>query len=137
MSVSAAAAAKAAAILSGGQSPKTVRRFFSFLFGPLGLVVVLLLLLAYGTAQHNGQTVDACFYGPQFSEKVPGEFQSQVDAVRGRFEALDAEVAAINRQANGGTGLDAVRIKSVFYALYFGKQDWFPFCFLKREPFLL
>jgi len=122
MSDLAISAAKTASILTGEQSKKTARRIFMFVCSPLALAV-LLLLLASGTAQHNGQTVDACFYGPQFSEKVPGEFQSQVDAVRGRFEALDAEVAAIDRQANGGTGLDAVRVKSVFYALYFGSDE--------------
>lgn len=140
MSDLAISAAKTASILTGEQSKKTARRIFMFVCSPLALAVLLLFLLASETAGHNGQTVDACFYGPQFSEKVPAEFQSYVSSVQLIFTALDSAVAEVNRQANGGSGLDAARVKAAYFALFFGKDGLpasnasrFVNCFVRYE----
>ena len=86
---------------------------------PFILIIVIIMSLLSGTSQHNNAAVELCFNGGVSSSSVPVEFTAHVDDMQGCFAALDQAVSNAEAEMDGGT-LDNVRVKSIFYALYFG-----------------
>ena len=89
---------------------------------PVILLIAFLCSLAVGGAEHNNLAVGACFYGPNYSEEVPAEYQEHIADMRSAFSLLDSAVASANGQMVSGDGLDPVRVKAVFYVLCFGEE---------------
>ena len=123
MSISATAIAKAAAtVLSNEKLRKGVGWILVAVLSPLILLIAVLCSMATGEADHNNQTVAACFYGSSYSEEVPAEFRYHIEEMRTAFSLLDSAVSSVNGQMGSGNGLDPIRVKAVFYALCFGED---------------
>lgn len=96
---------------------------------PLILVVVCVLGIASGTAHHNNAAVNLTFNGGAIPASMPAEYRTYITEMRDCFAALDAALAAISRECEWEDGdgnsaeLDMIRVKSVFYALYFGDDN--------------
>ena len=121
MAVSAAAVAKAAAmLLTNEKTRKGLGWILVAIFSPVILLIALLCSLGSGGAEHNNYSVEACFYGAEFSAEVPAEFRYHIEEMRSAFSLLDSAVSSANGQMDSGNSLDPIRVKAVFYALCFG-----------------
>ncbi|MBE5055812.1 hypothetical protein INF37_07350 [Pseudoflavonifractor sp. DSM 107456] len=121
MAVSAAAVAKAAAmLLTNEKTRKGVGWILVAVFSPVILLITLLCAIGSGGAEHNNYSVEACFYGAEFSAEVPAEFRYHIEEMRSAFSLLDSAVSSANEQMDSGNSLDPIRVKAVFYALCFG-----------------
>ena len=76
-----------------------------------------------GGAEHNRTVVDLCFHGGAVPEGAPAEYQAYIQEMRDSFALLDAAMQAVEGQMEEGDGLDDIRVKAVFFALYFGTDD--------------
>ena len=92
------------------------------MLSPLILITAVLCSLASGGAEHNNATVKACFYGPNYTEKVPSEFKTHVSEMREAFSLLDSAIAATNSSEDSAGSLDPTMVKAVFFALCFGED---------------
>ena len=80
MALSAAAVAKAAAmLLTNEKTRKGVGWILVAIFSPVILLIALLCAIGSGGAEHNNYSVEACFYGGEFSSDVPAEFQYHME----------------------------------------------------------
>lgn len=123
MAISAAAVAKAAAmLLTNEKTRKGIGWILVAIFSPLILIAVVLCSMGTGTADHNNHAVKASFYGASYSDEIPVDYRAHVDDMRTAFSLLDSSVAAVNASAADGIGLDPIRVKAVFYALCFGED---------------
>ena len=122
MAVSAGMIAKAAAAaLSNERLRKGIGWGLVAVLSPVILLIAVLCSIGAGGAEHNNYTVSACFYGPNYSEVVPAEFQTHITEMRSAFSLLDSAVTEVNVSAEDG-GLDPTWVKAVFMALCFGED---------------
>jgi len=123
MALSAAAVAKAAAVLlSNEKTRKGLGWIVVAILSPLILIAVVLCSMGTGTADHNNHAVKASFYGATYSDEIPADYKVHVEDMRAAFSLLDSSVASVNASAADGSGLDPIRVKAVFYALCFGED---------------
>lgn len=140
MAVSAGLIAKAAAAaLSNERLRKGIGWGLVAVLSPVILLIAVLCSIGAGGAEHNNYTVSACFYGPNYSEVVPAEFQTHITEMRSAFSLLDSAVTEVNVSAEDG-GLDPTWVKAVFMALCFGEDapsrraaNRFVECFYRTE----
>ena len=139
MAASAIFLAKAAAIASKDKRGRTaLLSLTAAVLLPLILVVFLLLSFLDGTTTHNVSAVDLTFHGGALSAEVPGEYREYIEDMRRSFGTLDALIAGVDNLEGGE--IDGNRVKSYFYAVYFGEeqpsrraQREFLDCFLRYE----
>lgn len=131
---------KALALLSDENFQKAVGWVLVAVLSPVILLIALLCSIASGGAAHNNATVYASFYGGNYSAEVPVEFRTHIAEMQTAFSLLDSAVAVVNSQAEGGNGLDPIRVKAIFYVLCFGEDtpsrraaDRFVDCFYTTE----
>lgn len=137
MALSAAAVAKAAAtILSNDKLRKTAGWIVAAVLSPLILIIVLICSLLSGTADHNSTTVDLCFNGGVISGNVPEDYRGYIEDMRGSFTLLDGHIASINAEMETDDSLDSVRVKAIFYSLFFGQRDAAPNLRLAAQEFV-
>ena len=122
MSMSAIAARAAALLLTSEKGRKGVGFLLVAIFAPVILIAAILCSTTSGGADHNNLAVEASFYGVNFTDSVPAEFQTHITDMQTAFSLLDSAVASVNGQTESGNGLDPIRIKAVFYALCFGED---------------
>ena len=140
MAISAGLIAKAtAAALSNERLRKGIGWVLVAVLSPIILLIAVLCSIGAGGAEHNNYTVSACFYGPNYSEEVPAEFQMHITEMRSAFSLLDSAVTEVNVSAEDG-GLDPTWVKAVFTTLCFGEDapsrraaNRFVECFYRTE----
>ena len=54
---------------------------------------------------------------------MPGEYKDYITEMRSCFDSLDGAIAEVEAEMEGGDSLDSIRVKAVFYALYFGTNS--------------
>ena len=86
--------------------------------------------------------MELCFNGGELPPDTPAEYVATIEAMRSSFALLDEAIAAVNEQLEGGESLDALRVKAIFYVLYFGAEvhgdaQSFVDCFVSRVPQLV
>ena len=140
MAVPAAIAKAAAMLLTNEKTRKGMGWILVAVFSPVILLIALLCAIGSGGSEHNNYSVEACFYGGEFSTEVPAEFRYHIEEMRSAFSLLDSAVSSANEQMDSGNGLDPIRVKAVFYALCFGADapsasaaDSFVECFYTTE----
>lgn len=116
-------AVKAAiAAATGKKTWKAVGIIIAAIMTPFIFVIVMILSLLSGTSQHNNAAIDLCFNGGAAASSMPAEYAAYIEDMSGCFSALDKAVSDAEALMDGGA-LDNVRIKSVFYSLYFGADN--------------
>lgn len=121
MAVTAGMIAKAAATaLSNEKLRKGIGWGLVAVLSPVILLIAAMCSIGTGGADHNNQAVAAAFYGTSYSSEVPMAFRSHIEDMRTAFSFLDSAVASVNVRTEGGSSLDLIRVKAVFYALCFG-----------------
>ena len=101
---------------------KAVGVIIAAILTPFILVIVMILSLLSGTSQHNNAAIDLCFNGGDISASIPAEYAAHIREMSNCFAVLDEAISEAEALMDGGA-LDNVRIKSVFYSLYFGAEN--------------
>ena len=123
MAVPVAALAKlVAAALSGEDTRRKLGWIVAAICSPLILTLALICSLLSGSAEHNNSAVLLCFNGGDIPDKTPAEYVAYIEDMRRSFALLDSAIATINDMMEGSDSLDDIRVKAVFYALYFGED---------------
>ena len=140
MSMSAIAARAAALLLTSEKGRKGVGFLLIAIFAPVILIAAILCSATSGGADHNNLAVEASFYGVNFTDSVPAEFQTHITDMQSAFSFLDSAVAEANATMTDGNRLDPIQVKAIFYALCFGEAapsqraaDRFVGCFFITE----
>lgn len=116
--------AKAAAIvLTDEKTRKAVGWVLVAILSPIILLIAFLCSLGSGASGHNASAVEVCFNGATIPASVPAEYRACLETMRSSLALVDTAVSRINAQTEEGASLDAVRVKAVFYALYFGAES--------------
>ncbi len=110
-----------AAVLSDERGRKAVGWIVAAILSPVILAAAVLCSVGAGGEAHNRAAISACFYGVSFAEKIPNEFREHITDMQTAFSRLDSAIQTVNENAEDG-GLDATRVKAVFYALCFGED---------------
>ena len=124
MVVPAVALAKAVAVsLSSEKGRKAIGWVVAAVLSPVILLVAFFCSLGSGAADHNRSAVELCFYGGTVPAGVPAEYRACIEEMRNALTQLDTVTSQVGSLIEGENGLDAIRIKAIFYALYFGTAD--------------
>ena len=117
--------AKAAAIiLTDEKARKAVGWTLVAILSPLILLIAFLCALGSGATEHNITAVELCFYDTiGIPAETPEEYRLCIEAMRASFAQLDAAIAVIQESTEEETSLDDIRVKAIFYALYFGAES--------------
>ena len=134
------ALAKVAAVLLSSEKGRKVLGWVALaICSPLILIILLLCSLGSGTASHNNNAVDICFYGGSISSDTPAEYRDRISEMQDAFAVLDSAIDTANGMMEDNS-LDSVRVKAVFYALCFDSDspsqlaaDNFVECFYSTE----
>ena len=110
-----------AAVLSDERGRKAVGWIVAAILSPVILAAAVLCSVGAGGEAHNRAAISACFYGVSYTEQVPDEFREHITDMQTAFSRLDSAIQTVNESAEDG-GLDATRVKAVFYALCFGED---------------
>ena len=123
MAVPVAALAKiAAAALSDEDARKRLGWIVAAICSPLILTLALICSLLSGSAEHNNSAVLLCFHGGTIPDKTPAEYVAYIEDMRRSFTLLDDAIAAVNDMTENSDSLDGIRVKAVFYAIFFGED---------------
>ena len=123
MAVPAAALAKAAAAaLSDEQTRKRLGWIVAAILSPLILTLAFFCSLLSGSVDHNNSAVLLCFRGGAIPASTPAEYVAYIEEMRDSFQLLDELISAVNEVTEDEDSLDEIRVKAVFYALYFGED---------------
>ena len=107
------------------------------ILSPVIVVAALLCSLGSGASSHNASAVRLCFQDSEIPAEVPAEYRARVEGMRACFAELDEAIAAIESNMEDGDSLDSIRVKAVFFTLYFGVEGpdagLFAGCFAASE----
>ncbi len=115
------AAKVAASMLTTEEGRKTLGKIVIVLLSPIIFLAILIFVFLQGGSKHNNDMIHLCFYGGEIPAYTPADFNDYISDMRGSFGLLDAQITDANTLAEGKT-LDSIRVKSIFYALYFGLE---------------
>jgi len=136
-----ALAVKAAKILlTTDKGRKAVGWVVALALSPLILIAVIICCLGSATADHNVTAIELCFNGGEVGANIPAEYREQIHMTQANFSRLDAAIAAAEGEMEDGDSLDSIRVKAIFYALFFGRERYserdcadFVACFVTEE----
>ena len=124
MAIPAAAIAKAAvAVLTNEKTRKAAGWVIVAILSPVILLIAAFCSILGGSAEHNSSILDLCFYGGTLPADLPAEYRVYIEDMQASFSLLDERIAEINSMTEDGTSLDTIRVKAIFYALYFGADS--------------
>ena len=112
----------ATAALSNEGTRKKVGWGIAAILSPLIVTLALFCSLLSGGAEHNRSAVLLSFHRGDIPRQTPAEYAAYIGDMRRSFALLDDAIAAVRDMAEDGNSLDEIRIKAVFYALYFGED---------------
>ena len=123
MAVPAAALAKAAAAaLSDEETRKRLGWIMAAILSPMILALAFFCSLLSGSVDHNNSAVLLCFHGGEIPASTPAEYVAYIEEMRDSFQLLDELISTVNEMTEDKDSLDEIRVKAVFYALYFGED---------------
>ena len=123
MAVPVAALAKiAAAALSDEDTRRKLGWIVAAICSPLILTLALICSLLSGSAEHNNSAVLLCFHGGDIPGKTPAKYVAYIEDMRRSFTLLDSATDAVNDMTENSDSLDGIRVKAVFYAIFFGED---------------
>lgn len=109
--------------LSDGRLRKGIGWTIAAILSPFILIIVVILSLLSGTTSHNNMALDLSFNGGSIPDIIPEEYRGHIKDMRRSFATLDGKIEDINSQIEDGDSLDSIRVKAIFYSLYFGENQ--------------
>ncbi len=101
---------------------KVVGVIIAAILTPFILITVMILSLLSGTSEHNNAAINLCFNGGTAASSVPAEYMERIESMMECFFVLDNAISDAEDRMDGSL-LDDIRIKSIFYSLYFGSEN--------------
>lgn len=114
--------AKTVAALSDEHARKRIGWVVAGILSPILLVIVFIASLLSAAAAHNSNAVELCFHGGAIPASTPSEYREYIKDMRSSFELLNSPIEEINSEMEDES-LDSIRVKAIFYALYFGADS--------------
>ena len=115
--------AKAAVtLLSNEKTRKGLGWIVVAILSPVIVVAALLCALGSGASSHNTNVAQLCFQNGFLPLDVPAEFRACIKEMRTCFAELDEAIADVESNMEDGDSLDPIRVKAVFFSLYFGGE---------------
>ena len=128
MAAPAAILAKAAAFaLTDENTRKGIGWCIVAILSPIIVLLALLCSVAAGTAEHNVSAAEFCFSSITLPVDMPEEYKESIENMRAHFTELDDLLDDIGGRTEGDESLDEIRVKAIFYALFFGAEEPAPF----------
>ena len=112
----------AAVVFADEDTRRKLGWIVAMICSPLILTLALICALLSGSAEHTNSAVLLCFHGGTIPDKTPAEYVAYIEDMRRSFALLDDAIAAVHDMMEGNDSLDEIRVKAVFYALYFGED---------------
>lgn len=112
----------AAALFATKKGRKKLGWIFIFLLSPVILAIMILFMFLQAGTKHNSDIILLCFYGGEQPAYTPTDYNDYIRDMQKSFQLLDEQISKVNADTEG-RGLDSVRIKSVFFSLYFGLES--------------
>ena len=112
----------AAAAVSNEEMRRKAGWIAAGILSPLVVTLALFCSLLSGGAEHNRSAVFLSFHGGGIPRQTPVEYAAYIGDMRRSFALLDDAIAAVHDMTEGDDSLDEIRVKAVFYALYFGED---------------
>lgn len=109
------------ALLTNEKTRKAIGWLIVAILSPIIVGCIFLFTYLQGGSKHNADMIHLCFYGGSIPIYTPAEFNEYITDMRGSFGLIDAQISAANAQAEDKM-LDSIRVKSLFYSLYFGLE---------------
>lgn len=130
--------AKAAAmLLTNEKARKGLGWAIAAILSPIIVAAALLCVLGSGAVSHNISAAQLCFQDGPLPGGLPAEYQACIGQTRASFAELDEILADIQSNMEDGNSLDPIRVKAVFFSLYFGGEapplSQFAHCFASSE----
>lgn len=120
--------AKAAALaLTDENARKGIGWCIVAILSPIIILLALLCSVAAGTAEHNVSAAEFCFSSIALPADLPDEYKASIENMRAHFAELDTILEDIGSRTEGDESLDEIRVKAIFYALFFGSETPAPF----------
>lgn len=114
----------AKAAITAGSSKKVRTGILSMVAAlclPFILIVVCIMGIASGGADHNRSAIRLSFEGGEVPGSMPEDYKKYISQMQDSFGELDVVLAEIGELAEGEPP-DAYLVKAVFYSLYFGES---------------
>ncbi|MGE4273232.1 MAG: hypothetical protein AB7E31_10225 [Desulfitobacterium sp.] len=89
---------------------------------PIILIVVMISSILSAGSDHNKAAIDLSFNGGRIPVAMPAEYASHISNMSECLGVLDEAISEAEAQMEDGA-LDNIRIKSIFYSLYFGTEN--------------
>ena len=112
----------AAVLLSDERTRKGIGWIIAAILAPV-IVMLALLCTLLASSSHNASVIELCFNGGTLPPDTPAEYVAYIEDMRSSFAQLDSYITAINENAEEGKSLDDIRVKAIFFALYFGADS--------------
>ena len=129
--------ARSGLLLGDEQNRKRLGWAVAAVLSPIILVVALLCVLGSGAVDHNISAAQLCFQDGPLPDDTPAEYRACIEQTRTSFAELDTVMANIQSNMDDGNSLDPIRVKAVFFSLYFGGEapslSQFAHCFATSE----
>ena len=124
-------------LLGDEQNRKRLGWVAAAILSPIILVVALLCVLGSGAVDHNISAAQLCFGNGEIPAETPTEYRVCIEQTRASFVELDEIITDIQSNMEEGNSLDPIRVKAVFFSLYFGGEapplSQFAHCFATSE----
>ena len=124
-------------LLTDEKTRKGIGWIIAAILSPVIVVVALLCSLGSGAVSHNISAAQLCFRDGPLPDSTPAGYRVFIEETRGYFAELDEAIAAIESNMEDGGSLDPIRVKAVFFSLYFGGDtpliSQFANCFAASE----
>lgn len=115
--------AKAAiSVLADERLRKGISWTIAAILSPFILIILILCGLLSGTASHNNNALYLSFNEASISGNIPEEYKGHIEDMRRSFLILDGKIEEVNSQIEDGNSLDSIRVKAIFYSMYFGEN---------------
>lgn len=127
-------------LLGNKSGRKTLGWIVVAIFSPFIILVVLVSSFLSSLSSHNVEAVELAFSDTTISSEAPTEFIEHIEDIRRSFWWLDLDIEKLNSQMEDGDSLDSIRVKAIFYSLFFGLEQpnlidtlQFADCFVEYE----
>lgn len=112
----------ASSLLLNEKTRKGIGWILVAILSPIIVILAVICGLFSGMADHNNTALDLCFHGGLIPEGIPEEYRTHIKEMQDCFARMDVQIETVNQLCEDDNSLDPVRIKAVFYALYFGDK---------------
>lgn len=109
--------------LSDSRLRKGIGWTIAAILSPFILIIIILIGFLSGTANHNNSALDLSFHESVISRNIPDDYKGHIKDMRNSFVMLDKGIRQVNSQIKDDDSLDSIRVKAIFYSLYFGEKQ--------------